>query len=100
MTRLLGSAGSGPQQSAIGSVKALIGHTKATAGIAGLGLWNLNDGSFLLSPSVAYSASDEIALSGGLFFGFGDDEPTPERPLPSEYGLTGTTAYASFSIYF
>ena len=68
--------------------------------VAALGLWNLNDGSLLLSPSVAYSASDEIALSGGLFFGFGDDEPTPERPLPSEYGLTGTTAYASFSIYF
>ena len=68
--------------------------------LTALGLWNLNDGSVLLSPSVAYSASDEIALSGGLFFGFGDDQPTLERPLPSEYGLTGTTAYASFSIFF
>ena len=68
--------------------------------VAALGLWNLNDGSLLLSPSVAYSASDEIAVSGGLFFGFGDDAPTPGRPLPSEYGLTGTTAYASFSIFF
>ncbi len=68
--------------------------------IAALGISNLNDGSFLLSPSIAYSASGEIALSGGAFFGFGDDESTPARPLPSEYGLAGTTGYASFSIFF
>jgi acyl transferase domain-containing protein/NAD(P)H-dependent flavin oxidoreductase YrpB (nitropropane dioxygenase family)/NADP-dependent 3-hydroxy acid dehydrogenase YdfG len=36
VTRLLTTAGAAPKQSAIGSVKTLIGHTKATAGVAGL----------------------------------------------------------------
>jgi acyl transferase domain-containing protein/NAD(P)H-dependent flavin oxidoreductase YrpB (nitropropane dioxygenase family) len=36
VTRLLTEAGATPKQSAIGSVKTLIGHTKATAGVAGL----------------------------------------------------------------
>ena len=36
VTRLLRRAGASPRQSAIGSVKTLIGHTKATAGVAGL----------------------------------------------------------------
>ncbi|QIB35179.1 type I polyketide synthase [Ancylobacter pratisalsi] len=36
VTRLLGEAGATPRQSVIGSVKTLIGHTKATAGVAGL----------------------------------------------------------------
>ncbi|MGH8640664.1 MAG: beta-ketoacyl synthase N-terminal-like domain-containing protein, partial [Burkholderiales bacterium] len=36
VTRLLAAAGAAPKQSAIGSVKTLIGHTKATAGVAGL----------------------------------------------------------------
>ncbi len=36
VTRLLSEAGASPRQSAIGSVKTLIGHTKAAAGIAGL----------------------------------------------------------------
>jgi hypothetical protein len=68
--------------------------------LAALGLWNLNDRSFLLSPSFSYSASNEATVSGGLFFGFGDDEVTPERPLPSEYGAIGTTVYFSVSLFF
>jgi acyl transferase domain-containing protein/NAD(P)H-dependent flavin oxidoreductase YrpB (nitropropane dioxygenase family)/NAD(P)-dependent dehydrogenase (short-subunit alcohol dehydrogenase family) len=36
VTRLLADADAQPKQSAIGSVKSLIGHTKATAGVAGL----------------------------------------------------------------
>jgi hypothetical protein len=68
--------------------------------LAGLVLWNLNDASVLLSPSVAYSASDSATVSGGAFFGFGDDEITDARPLPSEYGLAAVTAYASVSVYF
>ena len=35
-TRLIGEDGGAPRQAAIGSVKTMIGHTKATAGIAGL----------------------------------------------------------------
>ena len=68
--------------------------------LAGLGLWNLNDGSVLLSPSFAYSVSNEANVAGGFFFGFGDDEATLGRPLPSEYGAVGTTVYFSFSLFF
>jgi acyl transferase domain-containing protein/NAD(P)H-dependent flavin oxidoreductase YrpB (nitropropane dioxygenase family)/NADP-dependent 3-hydroxy acid dehydrogenase YdfG len=35
-TELIGTAGLAPRQAAIGSVKTMIGHTKATAGVAGL----------------------------------------------------------------
>ena len=67
---------------------------------AALGLWNVGDQSLLLSPSFAYSASDEASLTGGLFFGFGDDEATPTRPVPSEYGAVPITAFVSFSWFF
>ena len=68
--------------------------------LAALGLWNLNDRSLLLSPSFSYSASNEATVSGGLYFGFGDDEVTPEKPLPSEYGAVGVTVYFSASVFF
>ena len=69
-------------------------------GVAGLWLWNLNDRGVLLSPSVSYSASEEASVTGGLLFGLGDDQITPDRPLPSEYGLAGATAYLSMSWFF
>ena len=68
--------------------------------LSGLWLWNLNDRSALVSPSVAYSAGDEASISGGVFFGFGDTSSTPTRPLASEYGLAGTTGYVSLSWFF
>ena len=68
--------------------------------VAGLSLWNLNDGSMLVAPTVAYSAGDETAISAGLYFGFGDDEVSSTRPLPSEYGLNGITGFLSVSWFF
>lgn len=68
--------------------------------IAGMWLWNLSDKSTLVSPSIAYSAGDEVSVSGGLFFGFGDDEPTTANPLPSEYGAAGATVFVSVSFFF
>ena len=68
--------------------------------IAGLWLWNLNDRSALLSPTVAYSLSNEASVAAGVLVGVGDDESTADRPLPSEYGLSGVTAYLSASWYF
>lgn len=68
--------------------------------VAGLSLWNLNDGSMLVAPTVAYSAGDETAISAGLYFGFGDDEVSSTRPLPSEYGLSGITGFLSVSWFF
>jgi hypothetical protein len=69
-------------------------------GVSLLGLWNLNDGSTLVSPSFSYSASDETTIAGGAFFGLGDDEVDVMGGLPSEYGVAGTTVYLSVSIFF
>jgi hypothetical protein len=63
-------------------------------------LWNLGDGSALLSPSFAYSASDSASVTGGLFFGFGPSELRSPEVLPSEYGLVPATAYLSVSLFF
>ena len=68
--------------------------------VGGLWLWNLNDRSALLAPTVGYSAGNEVSIGGGVYFGVGESETTPERPLPSEYGLSGTTGYVSLSWYF
>ena len=68
--------------------------------LAALGLWNIDDGSVLISPSFSYSASNEATVSGGLFFGFGDDIVTPQTPRPSEYGAVGFTVYVSASLFF
>ena len=69
-------------------------------GLSGLWLWNMNDGSSLVSPTVSYSLSDEAAILGGALLGFGDDQITPVLPLPSEYGRAGVTAYLSASWFF
>lgn len=63
-------------------------------------LWNMNDDSVLVSPSVSYSAGDNTTVNGGLFLGFGDDEVTEANPLPSEYGLSAITGYLSVSWFF
>jgi hypothetical protein len=68
--------------------------------LAGVWLWNLNDRSALVSPSLAYSLGDETSLTGGVFLGIGNDEVTARRPVPSEYGVAGTTAFVSLSRFF
>jgi hypothetical protein len=68
--------------------------------LSGLVLWNLSDGSALLSPSFSFSTSDETTLSGGLFLGAGADEPETGKPLPSEYGAISAIAYVSLSLFF
>ncbi len=68
--------------------------------LAALGLWNVGDGSFLIAPSVARSLSNEASVSGGVFFGFGDNEATLIAPLPSEYGAAGIAMYVSVSLFF
>ncbi len=67
---------------------------------SGLFLLNLNDGSGVIGPGLGYSAADEIEIAAGAFFGFGADEVTSSRPLPSEYGLARLTGYLSLSWYF
>jgi len=63
-------------------------------------LWNLNDNSVLVAPNVAYNAGDNTSVTSGLFFGFGDTDITEDRPLPSEYGLSGITAHLALNWFF
>lgn len=68
--------------------------------LSGLLLWNVGDGSTLLAPSFAYSASDAATVTGGLFFGVGANDFGNGISLPSEYGLAPATAYLSVSFFF
>lgn len=68
--------------------------------LSGLSLWNLRDLSGTIGASVAHSAGDNVAVTTGTFFGFGDDHATDIRPLPSEYGPAGVSWYLSLSWYF
>jgi hypothetical protein len=72
--------------------------------------WNLDDGSFLLSPAASYSLSNEAYLRAGLFFGIGADERVLALPGPlpgglislpgSEYGIVPTSLYVSLTAFF
>jgi len=69
-------------------------------GVDLLGLWNLNDGSALLSPGASYSLSNEASARAGAFLGLGDDNPGGLSPLPSEYGVVPAIIYLSVSLFF
>ena len=64
-----------------------------------LSLINLNDGSVLFTPSLAYSARDNLSVNVGAFLGVGPNL-TPEGIPASEFGPLPTTGFASLSTYF
>jgi hypothetical protein len=68
--------------------------------LAGLWIWNMGDGSSLISPSFTHSAGNNASITGGAFFSTGSDRVTLSRPIPSEYGLAGQTAFVALSLYF
>jgi hypothetical protein len=63
-------------------------------------LFNLNDPSSLVFPAFNYSASNEIAIQGGLFLGVGKGTPDDPLALPSEYGITPTSVWVSVTAFF
>ena len=76
-----------------------------------LTVWNVNDGSCLLSPAATYSVSNEVYVRSGLFFGIGANTLTVPSPLPlpeapesrlpgSEYGIVPTSLYVSLAAFF
>jgi hypothetical protein len=74
-----------------------------------LTMWNMNDGSFLLSPAAAYSLSNETYIRGGFFFGIGTGEGRSVTILPegrsfvlpgSEYGIVPSSLYISLTAFF
>ena len=68
--------------------------------VAGLWLWNLNDGSAVAAPSFSWSAGDETSVAGGVFFGVGDDTAAAGQILASEYGLLSAVGYLSLTWFF
>ena len=71
--------------------------------------WNMNDGSFLLSPAASYSLSNEAYIRGGFFFGIGAGEgrsvSIPSENLSfvlpgSEYGIVPSSLYISLTAFF
>ena len=74
-----------------------------------LTMWNMNDGSFLLSPAASYSLSNETYIRGGFFFGIGSGEgrsvSIPAENLSfvlpgSEYGIVPSSLYISLTGFF
>ena len=72
-------------------------HPLARAELLVLG--DLRDRSLLLAPALAVSASDDVALRGGIFLGTGRD-PGPDGLPRSEFGATPLSLYLSLSAYF
>jgi hypothetical protein len=62
-------------------------------------LFNMEDGSALLSPSLEWSVSQNIYAGLSAFIGIGDESPDPGRP-DNEFGLYTDTYFASLSFYF
>ena len=67
--------------------------------VSALVIWNVNDPSALLGPAASYSAADEVAVRGGVYFGAGRST-TASGLLGSEFGAVPTTAYASLTWFF
>jgi len=74
-----------------------------------LTIWNMNDGSFLLSPAASYSLSNEVYVRGGFFFGVGASTGREVLVLPedleftlpgSEYGIVPSSLYLSLTAFF
>jgi hypothetical protein len=75
-----------------------------------LTMWNMNDGSFLLSPAASYSLSNEAYIRGGFFFGIGAGEGRTVLPIApedieftlpgSEYGIVPSSIYVSLTAFF
>jgi hypothetical protein len=63
-------------------------------------LCNPGDPSALLSPAASYSASNELEIQAGVFLGLGDGTPNTAVGLPSEYGITPTSLWASLTAFF
>jgi hypothetical protein len=67
--------------------------------VGALTLWNLGDGSALLTPSVSWDAGRAFTVRGGLYAGFGAGETAGGLP-GSEYGIVPITGYVSGAVYF
>ncbi|MEL7451164.1 MAG: SDR family NAD(P)-dependent oxidoreductase, partial [Pseudomonadota bacterium] len=106
VTRLLKASGAASSQTAIGSVKTLIGHTKATAGIAGLVKTCLALYHKVLPPHAnVTNPSPSIASSDSPLYLVSDAMPWPastehpRRAGVSAFGFGGTNFHVTMEEY-
>ena len=67
------------------------------AGVSGLVLVNLHDGSALLAPGASYSASPNTSIQGGAYLSVGDGDVDAFGVPGSEYGGVPGVVYVSVS---
>ena len=65
-----------------------------------LTLVNLVDGSVLAAPALSVSATQEITLRGGAFFGTGSGFDSSLLDFGSEFGSVPSLGYVSATLFF
>ena len=106
LTTVLDEAGAGPKSAAVGSVKSMIGHTKATAGIASIVKVALALHQKVLPPTLGVtSPSPGARLDDGPLYVNTETRPwvqVPEHPRRagvSSFGFGGTNFHAVLEEY-
>jgi malonyl CoA-acyl carrier protein transacylase len=107
LNHVLGAAGAGPESCAIGSVKSMIGHTKSTAGVAGLMKVALALHHKVLPPTLHVSRPNPGARrSGSPLYVNSETRPwlhantaVPRRAGVSAFGFGGTNFHAVLEEY-
>lgn len=105
-TRLITQAGGGARQAVVGSVKTLIGHTKATAGIAGMIKAALALHHRILPPHAGVTEPNPVLRDPGCPL-FLIDEPrpwlkknrSPRRAAASAFGFGGSNFHVVLEEY-
>ncbi len=77
-------------------------------GANNLVIWNIDDGSLIISPVIDYNIKENIYISAGAFIGIGKrpelnlngSESEGKLTLRSEFGSYPSIIYSSFRIYF
>ena len=102
VTRLLAQFGAGPNDHAIGSIKSFIGHTKATAGIAGLIKAALACYHKVLPPHADVEAPNKkLAEANSPLYLLNEAQPwfardgMPRRAAVSAFGFGGTNFHVT-----
>lgn len=67
--------------------------------VGALALWNIGDGSVLLTPSLNWNAGRDLTIRGGAFAGLGADQLASGLPA-SEYGAVPFSGYLSGTLFF
>lgn len=107
LNRVFRAAGATPESCAIGSVKSMIGHTKSTAGVAGLIKVALALHHKVLPPTMHVSTPNESARQSGspLYVNtetrpwVHTDTTAPRRAGVSAFGFGGTNFHAVLEEY-